>query len=178
MKAVFLDRDGVINKEVNYLHRVEDFEFTEGCIEGLQRFKEKGFQFIVVTNQAGIAKGYYSETQYQTLTSWMRNALRKNGIEILDVLHCPHHPDGVVEDLAIHCACRKPEPGMIITAMARHEIDLTESILVGDKVSDAEAGLRAGIEKCYLVKTGHDLPTLINDRIEVLENLIDVANNI
>jgi len=176
MKAAFLDRDGVINKEINYLHRIEDFEFTDRCIEGLKQLQILGYQLIVITNQAGIARGYYTEKQYQILTRWMVNILREQGIELLDVLHCPHHPNGTIKELAIDCDCRKPKPGMMLEAKSRHAIDLGSSIIIGDKLSDIEAGAFAGIPQKFLVKTGHQLPQEISKDTNIFDNLADVAN--
>ena len=157
MKVAFLDRDGVINKEVNYLHRIEDWEFTPGCIEGLLKLQSMNFQFVIVTNQAGIARGFYDEGQYQKLTNWYLDRLLEEGIEILDVFHCPHHPDGKVPELATECHCRKPNIGMLEAANQKYDVDLVSSIIVGDKISDLQAGLSFGLqqENVFLVKTGH-----------------------
>lgn len=165
-KVAFLDRDGVINKEVNYLHRIEDFEYTPNCIEGLLALKEQGYEFVVVTNQAGIAHGYYTESDYQRLTDWYVTDLKRQGIELLEVLHCPHHPNGKVEQYKKVCECRKPAPGMITTALVRHEIDASKSIMVGDKESDVEASRAAGLQNAFLVSTGHQiLHSTANQRI-------------
>ncbi len=140
MKVAFLDRDGVINREVNYLHRVEDFKYTERCIDGLKNLISLGFEIVVVTNQAGIARGYYTESDYHELTNFYRNNLAKQGIELLDVLYCPHHPDGTAERYRKKCDCRKPQPGMILRAAETFSISLEHSVLIGDKITDAQAG--------------------------------------
>jgi D-glycero-D-manno-heptose 1,7-bisphosphate phosphatase len=155
IKVAFLDRDGVINKEVNYLHRREDFDYTENCVEALKKLRLLNYQIIIVTNQAGIARGYYTEEDYQELTAWFLADLANRGVEVLDVFHCPHHPEGSVKGLAVECDCRKPKPGMLHKAMQKYNIDIEQSIMVGDKVSDADAGSRAGLENCFLVRTGH-----------------------
>jgi D-glycero-D-manno-heptose 1,7-bisphosphate phosphatase len=149
-KALFLDRDGVINKEKNYLYKIEDFEFLDGVFDTCRYFQEKGYIIIIITNQAGIARKKYTEKDYQLLTTWMINEFQKENIKISKIYHCPHHPDFTGE-----CECRKPKPKMILDAMMDFNIDLYQSILVGDKNSDIEAGIKAGICKNYLVSTGH-----------------------
>lgn len=178
MKIAFLDRDGVINKEVNYLYRRSDFEFTEGCIEALQLFIIKGYQLAIVTNQAGIARGYYTEEDYRVLTDWLLSKLNQHGINVIAVEHCPHHIDGVIPEFSIECSCRKPKSGMFDKIMSSFCVELDNSLMVGDKVSDLYAAESVGIKKCYLVKTGHDLPPNIPSRWEVQNNLLDVAKNL
>lgn len=151
-KALFLDRDGVINKEKNYLYKIEDFEFIDGVFETCKYFQEKGYLIIIITNQAGIARGKYTEDDYEILTNWMIKEFEKNDIQISKVYHCPHHPD-----FSGDCECRKPNPGMILQAQRDFDIDLSQSILVGDKNSDIEAGINAGIKMNYLVETGHEI---------------------
>ena len=109
IKTIFLDRDGVINKDINYLYKVKDFQFIDGIFDSCIYFQKLGFKIIVVTNQSGISRGYFSEKEYKNLTNWMINEFKKNGIKILDVFHCPHLPDS-------NCSCRKPMPGMFINA--------------------------------------------------------------
>jgi D-glycero-D-manno-heptose 1,7-bisphosphate phosphatase len=155
--AVFLDRDGVINREVGYLYRIEDFEFVPGAVGAMQRLVDAGCEIVLVTNQAGIARGYYDEAQYQVLTRHIRHQLALSGVTLLDILHCPHHPKGVVQRFAIECECRKPKPGMILKAAAVHGLDLARSALVGDKLSDVQAGRAAGVGTNVLVNSGHPL---------------------
>lgn len=159
IKVAFLDRDGVINKEVNYLSRFDDFEYTDNCIKALKCLAHNDFKIIIITNQAGIAKGYYTENQYFELTNFYIEDLKLNGVDILDVFHCPHHPDGVLEEYKIACNCRKPSAGLINKALAKYSVDLEQSLLVGDKVSDVQAGAAAGLTNNYLVRSGHQLPT-------------------
>ena len=144
-KALFLDRDGVINKETNYLHKIEDFEFIEGIFDLCRYFKEKGYLIIVVTNQSGIARGYYSHEQFDVLTSWMIDEFAKKNIIVNKVYYCPHHPD-----ISGACECRKPDIGMFIEAQKEFDIDLKNSIMVGDNERDIEAALKAGVEGTYL----------------------------
>ncbi|NOQ30366.1 MAG: D-glycero-beta-D-manno-heptose 1,7-bisphosphate 7-phosphatase [Helicobacteraceae bacterium] len=144
-KALFLDRDGVINKEINYLHKIEDFIFIDGIFELCKKFKTDGYKIFVVTNQSGICREYYSEDDFRTLTKWMVEEFKKNSIKIEKVYHCPHHPKFSGE-----CECRKPNAGMLLQAEKEFNIDLKNSIIIGDKESDIEAGLNAGLSKTYL----------------------------
>ncbi|MGX4675400.1 D-glycero-beta-D-manno-heptose 1,7-bisphosphate 7-phosphatase [SAR92 clade bacterium H246] len=144
MKVAFLDRDGVINVDNGYVHHRENFVFTEGCTEALQLLEQKGFALIIVTNQSGIGRNYYSEQDYQQLTSWYREQLLQHGIAIAGIYHCPHAPEAL-------CDCRKPAPGLFLQAAAQHDIDFASSIMIGDKQSDAEAATAAGIRHSYLL---------------------------
>ena len=143
--ALFLDRDGVINIEKNYLHKIEDFEFIEGIFELCRYYQERGYLIIVVTNQSGIARGYYSEDEFQALSRWMIDTFAKEGVEITALYHCPHHPD-----ISGVCSCRKPAPGMLLEAASKYNIDLKNSLLVGDSERDIIAAHRAGISETYL----------------------------
>lgn len=151
-KAFFLDRDGVINKEKDYVYKIEDFDFIDGVFEVCKYLQTQDYLIIIITNQAGIARGKYTEEDYQRLTNWMINEFEKKGIKISKVYHCPHHPD-----FSGTCDCRKPKAGMILQAKKDFDIDLSQSILVGDKNSDIEAGVNAGIRMNYLVETGHKI---------------------
>jgi D-glycero-D-manno-heptose 1,7-bisphosphate phosphatase len=146
-KALFLDRDGTINTEKNYLFKVEDFMFRDGIFELVEAFFTKGYLIFVVTNQSGIARGYYAEEEYQYLTAWMVGQFRKKGIIIAKVYHCPHHPD-----ITGACACRKPEPGMLLMAIDEYGLDPSSCVMIGDRELDLEAGRRAGIGQIYKVK--------------------------
>ena len=147
--AIFLDRDGVINKEVGYLSNPEEFEFIDGSIEALKILKEKGYLLIVITNQAGIARGYYSEEKLNRIHEKMVKILEENQIILDDIYFCPHHPDFTGE-----CDCRKPKPGMILKAKKKFQINLKKSYMVGDTLKDIETGHNA---QCLtvLVLTGY-----------------------
>ena len=152
-KALFLDRDGVINVEKNYVWRIEDFEFLPG-IFGLCTIAQRlGFLIVVITNQAGIGRGYYSETDFQRLTGWMLEAFQAHGIKIDRVYHCPFHPTAGIGEYRQESFDRKPNPGMILEAQRDYDLDLLQSVLIGDKDSDIEAGRAAGIR--HLVKLTH-----------------------
>jgi D-glycero-D-manno-heptose 1,7-bisphosphate phosphatase len=155
--AVFLDRDGVINKEDGYVNTEDEFHFIDGVFDACLEMSKAGYRLIVITNQAGIARGYYTEADFHQLTKWMLNEFRQRGIEIDDVYYCPHHPVHGVGDYHRGCNCRKPAPEMMLRAAREHALDLRRSILVGDKVTDIEAGRAAGVGCCVLVLTGHPL---------------------
>lgn len=167
-KALFLDRDGVINKEKNYLYKIEDFEFIDGVFDTCRYFQDKGYLIIIITNQAGIARGKYTENDYEVLTIWMTNQFERENIKVSKVYHCPHHPDFSGE-----CECRKPNIGMLLEAQTDFNIDMSQSILVGDKNSDIEAGINAGIGQNYLITTGHKI---VENKfnVEVLKNLTQI----
>ena len=147
-KALFLDRDGVVNIEKNYLYKIEEFEFCEGIFQLCRYFQRRGYLIVIITNQSGIARGYYSEDDFLKLTRYMLDAFKSEGIEISSLKFCPHHPDftGI-------CECRKPSNGMILSAAKELNIDLSSSILIGDKLSDIEAGRSAGVGLNCLVET-------------------------
>lgn len=155
--AVFLDRDGVINREYGYVHKVDEFHFIDGVFAACREISRAGYRLIVITNQAGIARGYYTEDDFHQLTKWMLSEFSRHDVEIDDVYYCPHHPVYGVGDYHRDCNCRKPAPGMIVRAAKEHMLDLQHSILVGDKVTDVEAGQSAGLSCCVLVRTGHSI---------------------
>jgi D-glycero-D-manno-heptose 1,7-bisphosphate phosphatase len=135
-KAVFLDRDGTINVEKNYLYKIEDFEFIPGVIEGLKLLQDAGFLLIIITNQSGIARGYYTEEDFNRLNNWMLNQLVEYGVNIAKVYYCPHLPDATVKEYRIDCECRKPKLGMYYQAIRDYDIDLGQSYAIGDKIRD------------------------------------------
>ena len=151
-RALFLDRDGVINVEKGYVHRIEDFEFTAGIFELCSTARNAGLVPIVITNQAGIGRGYYTEDDFQALTAWMLDRFRARGIPIGRVYHCPFHPTEGIGDYRRESYDRKPNPGMILRAKADFGLELSQCVLVGDKESDIAAGRAAGV--------GHNLKLL------------------
>ena len=144
-KALFLDRDGVINVEKDYLYKIEDFEFIDGIFDLCRYYQNLGFLIVVVTNQSGIARGYYNENDFNILTSWMVQKFSDENIDISKVYFCPHHPD-----ISGDCECRKPKSGMLLEAQKEFDINLEDSILIGDKERDIEAGISAGLRETYL----------------------------
>ena len=170
IKTIFLDRDGVINKDVNYAYKIVDFEFIEGIFDVCIYFQDLGYKIIIVTNQSGISRGYYSENDFQTLTNWMLTQFKKNDINILDIFHCPHSPDS-------HCNCRKPKPGMLLNARYKHNINMQNSWIIGDKEADIIAGISSGITNTILVKSGHKIDEL-NSKAKFIIDSIQQTNKI
>lgn len=156
-KALFLDRDGVINKEKDYLYKIEDFEFIDGVFEALTYFQDQGYLLIIITNQSGIARGYYQEADFLALNDWMLQKFALQGIRITKVYYSPYHPDYGIGKYKKDTPCRKPNPGMILQAAEEFSINLAESILIGDKESDIEAGINAGVKMNILVRSGHSI---------------------
>jgi D-glycero-D-manno-heptose 1,7-bisphosphate phosphatase len=150
-RALFLDRDGVLNIDHGYVYRPQDFEVIDGVFEALRRAQGLKFALIVVSNQSGIARGLFSADDYARLEEYMRGLFRKEGIEFTDIYHCPHHPDGQIAAFTRQCLCRKPLPGMFLQAAQDHAIDLTRSMMVGDKETDAQAARAAGVSAIHLV---------------------------
>jgi len=153
-RAVFLDRDGTINVEKEYLHRVEEFEFIPGAAEAIRLLNDAGLLVIVVTNQSGIARGYYDEAALEEIHRHMERELSRFGASVDACYFCPHHPQHGIGDYRKECACRKPLPGMLIQAADDWSIDLSASFIIGDKLADVEAGLKAGCLP-LLVRTGY-----------------------
>lgn len=150
-KALFLDRDGVINEDFDYVHRIEDFKFKNGIFEFCQLANSKGYLIFIITNQAGIARGYYSERDFLILSKWMLSEFKKNQCTITKVFFCPYHPDYGIGKFRRNSFFRKPGPGMILKAAKRFSVDLSESILIGDQLTDIEAGMNAGIKRNILI---------------------------
>jgi len=153
-RAVFLDRDGTINEEVEYLSKVADFRFIPGVPEALRRLKDAGYLLVVVTNQSGIGRGYYDEAALASIHAHMHAELAVSGASIDACYFCPHHPEHAVGDYRLDCACRKPLPGMLEQAASDLDIDLAASFMIGDKLADVEAGINAGCTP-LLVLTGY-----------------------
>ena len=165
IKTIFLDRDGVINKETGYLHKIEDFKFINGVFEACQHYEQLGYKIIIVTNQSGISRGHYSEDDFRNITDWMITQFNKNNIQILDTFHCPHLPDS-------GCNCRKPKPGMLLEAKKKYNINMLESWMIGDKETDITAAISSGIINTILVKSGHK----INEADSRAKFIIDSIN--
>ena len=156
INAAFIDRDGVINKEKNYLYKRSEFEFTDHCIDALCNIINADYRIIVVTNQSGIGRGYYTEADYHKLTDWYVEKLKTHKIDITDVFFCPHHPSARLTQYRKCCDCRKPKPGMILQAVEKYDINLATSVLVGDKLTDIQAGEAAGVGTNILVGSQTD----------------------
>ncbi len=150
-KAVFLDRDGVINIDKNYVYQIEEFEFVDGIFTMLRFFQEMGYLLVIVTNQAGIGRGYYTEREFLLLTNWMLDQFKQQDINIAKVDFSPYHPLHGIGKYKIESNCRKPNPGMILRSAQELDIDLAESIMIGDKTSDIAAAHNAGISRTVLI---------------------------
>lgn len=152
-KAVFFDRDGVLNEDVAYLYKIADLRWVEGAREAVAYLTQLGYKIFIVTNQSGIARGYYTVDEMQQLHEYMQRAIAADGGKIEKIYYCPHHPEGSVAEYACTCDCRKPKPGMILNALAEYDIDKEQSFLIGDSKRDVEAAEAAGI-KGYLFTGG------------------------
>ena len=153
-RAVFLDRDGTINAEKRYVHRIEDFEFLPGAVEAIRLLNRKGYKVIVVTNQAGVARGYYAEEDVEKLHEWLIEELRRHDASVDGIYYCPHHEQHGLGEYKTECSCRKPKPGMIQAGIRDFTVDPALSFTIGDKESDLAAGKRAGT-RTILVRTGY-----------------------
>jgi D-glycero-D-manno-heptose 1,7-bisphosphate phosphatase len=152
--ALFLDRDGVINADRGYVSRPADFEPLDGVFAALRLAAARGYTLIVITNQSGIGRGYFSQADYDVLEAHMRRLFAAEGVALTGIYHCPHPPDA-------GCDCRKPRPGMILRAARVHGIDLGRSVMVGDKPSDAEAARAAGVGTIALVTPDRGLREIV-----------------
>lgn len=150
-KAVFFDRDGVLNVDVDYLYRIEDLQWVDGAREALGYLYQLGYKIFVVTNQSGVARGYYTVEDMNKLHAHMAAELGQAGAKVEKFYYCPHHKEGKVAEYAIDCECRKPKPGMILQAFVENDLDKEACFLIGDSKRDVEAAEAAGI-KGYLFK--------------------------
>ena len=152
--AIFLDRDGVIIEEIGYLSDPDQIVLIPGSAEAIIRLNQHHIPIIVVTNQAGVARGYYHESQVEVVHSRLNELLAEQGASVTTYYYCPHHPTAGLGAYLINCECRKPQPGMLLAAAKEHCLDLTRSYIVGDKLSDIEAGINVKA-KGILVRTGY-----------------------
>lgn len=144
-KALFLDRDGVINVNHGYVHTIERTEWVPGIYELCRAAQAEGYLLVVVTNQAGIARGYYTEDTFRQYARWIHGQFESQGIHLAATYYCPHHPEFGIGEYGCSCDCRKPKPGMILAAAEQLNIDLSASVLLGDQQSDIDAARAAGI---------------------------------
>jgi D-glycero-D-manno-heptose 1,7-bisphosphate phosphatase len=171
IKTIFLDRDGVINKEANYLYKIQDFEFISGVFDSCQYLQDIGYKIIIITNQSGISRGFYTEKDFLTLNDWMVKEFYKKGVEILDVFYCPHSP-------ADNCNCRKPKPGMLIKAKEKYDLNLKESWVIGDKENDIKAANNAGVNNTILVRSGHIINEMDSLATHIIDSIKEIHNKI
>jgi len=157
--AAFLDRDGTLNIDTGYVHRIEDFTWVNGAQQAVRLLKDAGYLVFIVTNQSGVARGLYDCAAVDSLHRWLRAELAGAGAHIDDIRYCPHHPEGTVAAYAKSCACRKPAPGMLQQLIHTWQPDLARSFLLGDSQRDVQAGERAGV-RGHLVRQGDILPAV------------------
>lgn len=170
-KALFLDRDGVINIDHGYTHKIEDFTFTDGIFDLCKKAQRLGYIIIVITNQAGIGRGYYTEEQFHILTNWMEGQFKNRGIAITKTYFCPYHPTAGIGKYKFDSPDRKPNPGMILKACQQHSIDPGKSILIGDNISDIQAASSANIPTRILLTTSSSTPQPDNLKYMACANL-------
>jgi D-glycero-D-manno-heptose 1,7-bisphosphate phosphatase len=160
-KALFLDRDGVVNIDTGYLHTPDECVFIDGIFELVRAANRADYAVVLVTNQAGIGRGYFSAEQFLAFSDWMLGEFQKQGAQIDRVYHCPHHPEHGIGELRQACGCRKPQPGMFLDACADLDLDMSHSLMIGDKLSDLDAASRAGVaHRFLLVPDGEPRPAL------------------
>lgn len=166
-KALFLDRDGVINKDFGYVCEIERLEYVDGIFELCRKAKSKSYLIIVITNQAGIGRGYYSEQQFLDFMDIIKHRFTEENCAIDAFYYCPHHPSAAISTFKKTCQCRKPGPGMFAKACTEHNLNLLNSIMIGDKISDYLAAENAGVATSYILSrdvksVASATPTLIN----------------
>lgn len=172
--AVFLDRDGTINEDRNYLHSVDDFQYKDGVIEGLKKLSELGFKIIVVTNQSGIARGMYTEEDFLKLNDWMIKDMRQKGINALVTFYCPHHPEGPLEEYRMNCDCRKPDTGLFWKAAEKYDINMEGSFAIGDRLRDLAVVNESGARGILI----SDEREPVMDRTIVCRDFLTAVDNI
>ena len=175
-KAVFLDRDGTVNVDKGYLYKIADFEFMPGAKEALAVLAGAGYRLVIITNQSGVARGYYSESDVNALHGWLCDTLAGDGIRISGIYYCPHHPDGNAEPYRRQCGCRKPGLELFYKAASDWELDLNLSIAIGDRMRDLQI---CNASKCggYLLGDA-DAPVPLPANIKRAADLLAAANDI
>lgn len=168
-RAIFFDRDGVLNEEVGYLWQIENFKWIDGARDAIKFCNERGILTVVVTNQSGIARGMYTARDVDELHAFMQRSLSEIGAHIDAFYYCPHHPEGVVEEFKLDCDCRKPKPGMILRACRERDIDPAQSILFGDSARDIQAARAAGLRDGIFF-TGGNLLNAVKENFHLLNN--------
>jgi len=177
-KAVFLDRDGTINVDKGYIYKIEDFEWLPDTLDALRKLYLNGYVLIIITNQSGIGRGFYAESDFLKLTSWMLRFLIDRGIYITQVFYCPHHPQAELLKYRMKCKCRKPEVGLFLHAADKYDIDLSRSYAIGDRLRDCaicEAGECRGfvVGRNENAKVIDEIRDGIYERIRYADNLLE-----
>jgi len=164
-----LDRDGVINHEIGYLHKIKDCVFIDGVFDSLKELSFHGYEFIIISNQSGIGRGFYTLEDFKILNSWMLSKFSDQKITILETFYCPHTPSD-------NCLCRKPNAKMFKDAQRKYNVKLSESWSIGDKLTDIEASIRAGIRNNILVRSGHKIPDKTSRFILVANSIVEAKD--
>lgn len=172
MKAVFLDRDGVVVADKGYVYKRSDFELLVGVPEAIKKLNRANFLVIIVTNQSGVARGYYSEDDLKLFNSYMISKLEKHGAKIDAIYYCPHYKEAKLDEYRKDCECRKPKPGMLVKAAKEYGIDLNASWVVGDKISDVLAGKAAGCKTLFIGKEKGGADVFAKDLNEAVDYII------
>ncbi len=167
-RAAFLDRDGVINKDSGYIDKIADFEFIDGVFEACRVLNSQGYEIVIVTNQSGIGRGYFSDADFQKLNQWMLTEFSTRGVSIRDVYYCPYHPQGLGK-YRCESPYRKPNPQMLLDAAAQYALDLPASFMVGDRARDIQAGQAAGVGRCFWIRE-----TAAADSEEIIDDMSNV----
>lgn len=183
-KAIFLDKDGTLIPDIPYNVDPQLISLQHDALEGLKRLQDEGYLFIIISNQSGVARGYFKEEALTGVEQRIKELLNSEGIVLSGFYYCSHHPDGTVEGYNIDCDCRKPQPGMLLQAAKEHEIDLGASWMIGDILNDVEAGNRAGC-RTVLINNGnetewlegeHRIPTIVSASINEASSIISRLN--
>ncbi len=181
-KYILMDRDGVINVEKNYMYKIEEFEYEKNVVNSLEKLRDLGYKFAIITNQAGIAKGYYTEEDYFKLQNFIENDLLEKGIKIEKTYFCPHHPKATVEKYKVECECRKPNSGNFEKAIKELDIDVENSYMIGDRVTDLIPANKLGFET-FLITTGYGKKHVeklkeYEIKAEIVENFEEIVKKI
>ena len=179
-RAIFIDKDGTLIRDVAYNVDPQHIQLLDGVIEGLKRLKAEGYLTIIISNQSGVAYGYFRELALNAVVDRIRELLGIEGLTLDGFYYCPHHPSGKIEQYAVHCDCRKPKPGMLLQAAADLDIDLSASWMIGDILDDVEAGKMAGC-KTILINNGNETEWIRNSNRKpdfIVNNMVDAAGHI
>jgi D-glycero-D-manno-heptose 1,7-bisphosphate phosphatase len=176
--AVFLDRDGTLHRDAEYMIRFEDFEPLPGVEEALRRLQGAGYRLFGVTNQSGVARGMFSLEDVRALNTRIQGYFRERGADIEEIAVCPHHPEGTVAEYTRECDCRKPKPGMLLDLARRHNLDLSRSYMVGDAFRDVRAGLTAGARAALVPPLENRADLDISGRFKEFRTLLEFAKHV
>lgn len=171
-KCVFLDRDGVINRDLGYVSSISQIQINKNVGKSIRLLNEHGFIVIVVTNQSGVARGYFDESTVWEINQHIMEILAEEGAYIQEFYVCPHLIQGIVKKYAVACDCRKPNPGMLLAAKQKYDIDMAHSYLIGDKSTDIQAGIEAGLKQSFLIETDGSMLQVV-EKILSMEDLIE-----